>query len=311
MKAIPVGINPKTGKTSYRIVKYEWNDPLALHEAIEIPCGTCVGCRKANAFDWQQRAVAELQGYDRSSFITLTYEDRQLPLNRDGAATLRYEDFQKFMKRLRKKHDGQDLDIRYFACGEYGSKTMRPHFHAIIYGYDFPDRKFVKISKKGSLLYTSDELSELWPYGICNLGDVNAATCGYVAGYIASKIGKYSNARYEDLDIRPPKLFASRRPSLGLRWFEANAEKYLETDVQYLRTENGSFGIGLPKYFKKKLEVWNPELYNQIKDSAAVKSEYVRDAKLAQTDNDYLSMLRSEEVNMFGAVKANKRDLGG
>lgn len=309
LKAIPVGINPKTGKTAYRIVKYEWNDPLEMHEAVEIPCGACVGCRKQNAYDWQQRAVAELQGYDKSSFVTLTYDQEHVPKNADGAGTLRYEDFQKFMKRLRKVQP--DLDIRYFGCGEYGSKKFRPHFHAIVYGYDFPDKQFEKMSSKGSILYTSDELARLWPYGMCDVGDVNAATCGYVAGYIASKIGKYSNSRYKDLGVLPPKLFASRRPSIGLRWFEQNVDKYLETDVQYVKTEHGAFPIGLPRYFKNKLEILNPELYNQIKDSAKLKAEYVHETKLAQTDKDYLDMLESQEVNMLAAVKANKRDLGG
>lgn len=256
LKAYSNGIpNPKTGKPKLVILPYDKiPDDEDPGNWIEIPCGVCEGCRKQQAYDWTQRAVAELVYYDKASFVTLTYDDRHVPLNANGAGTLVYKHFQDFMKRFRKAHEG--LDIRYFACGEYGSNTFRPHFHAVIYGYDFPDRRFLKFSSKDSMLYTSEELSRLWPFGFVTVGDVTPASCGYVAGYIASKIGKYSPLKYQALDLKPPKIFASRRPALGLRWFENNLDKYYQTDVQFVRTDQGSFQIGLPRYFKKSLKFW-------------------------------------------------------
>lgn len=309
LKAYNIGIpNPKTGKPKLVILPYDKiPDSEETGDWFEIPCGVCEGCRKQQAYDWTQRAVAELVYYNCSCFVTLTYDDRHVPLNCNGAGTLVYNHFQKFMKRLRKAHP--HLDLRYFACGEYGSHTMRPHFHAVIYGYDFPDRQFLKFSGKGSMLYTSEELSKLWKDGFVTVGDVTPASCGYVAGYIASKIGKFSRLKYESLDLTPPKIFASKRPALGLRWFEENLDKYYQTDVQFIRTDMGSFKIGLPRYFKKKLEILSPELYAHVKDTNCYKSELIKSSKLLQTDKSYLESLKVQEVNAKAAVHANVRDL--
>jgi hypothetical protein len=48
---------------------------------------------------------------------------------------------------LRKKIS--PLKIRFFHCGEYGDKTRRPHYHALIFGYGFPDKKLFKKQKSG------------------------------------------------------------------------------------------------------------------------------------------------------------------
>ena len=107
--------------------------------------------------------------HEQSCFITLTFNDEELN-KRANPGSLNVRDFQLFMKKLRKKHP--EKKICFFHCGEYGEKNNRPHYHALIYNHDFPDRKLFK-QRKEIKLYTSKELEELWPYGFSTIGDKN------------------------------------------------------------------------------------------------------------------------------------------
>ena len=99
----------------------------------EAPCGQCLGCRLDYAQEWAIRCMHEAEMQDNNSFITLTYDDQNLP--RHGSLDKTH--FQKFMKRMREHLS--PLKIRFYHCGEYGEKYTRPHYHSLIFGYDFPD----------------------------------------------------------------------------------------------------------------------------------------------------------------------------
>ena len=113
----------------------------AERTCLKIPCGQCVGCRLEYSRQWAVRCCHESSLHIYNCFITLTYDPEHLP--DDGSLDIKH--FQKFMKRLRDKL--HPLRIRFFHCGEYGDKTRRPHYHALIFGYSFPDRKILKKSK--------------------------------------------------------------------------------------------------------------------------------------------------------------------
>src|SRR3954449_8205389 len=91
-------------------------------EKFSLPCGQCIGCRLERSRQWAMRCVHENKMHPRSSFVTLTYDDKNIP----PAGSLSKRDFQLFMKRLRKS---QSNPLRFFACGEYGETTHRPHYH--------------------------------------------------------------------------------------------------------------------------------------------------------------------------------------
>ena len=129
--------------------------------SLQLPCGKCLGCRLERSRQWAMRCMHEASLYERNCFITLTYNDAHLPANRN----LEYSDFQKFMKRFRKRFPS--TKIRFYMAGEYGEKFGRPHFHACIFNFDFPDRKYLKTTGSGSKLYTSKLLESLW---LDNLG---------------------------------------------------------------------------------------------------------------------------------------------
>lgn len=174
---------------------------------LSIPCGKCLGCRIRKVIDWSLRCVHESSMYDENCFITLTYDDKNCPL--DGSLNKKH--FQDFMKRLRKYAHPQK--VRFFMCGEYGSELGRPHYHAILFNFDFKDKKKFKYSNK-SVLYTSEKLSELWPYGFSTVGEANYTTAAYCARYSYKKIfGEKADSHYAGRE--PEYCLMSLKPGLG------------------------------------------------------------------------------------------------
>ena len=196
-------LDPKTGK---RGITFNRSQGVADME-LSIPCGKCMGCRIRKSVEWALRCVHETQMYESNCFITLTYDDDHLPA--DGS--LKKKHFQDFMKRLRQKVSPRK--IRYFMCGEYGSELQRPHYHALIFNYDFPDKEPFKYSNN-SVLYTSSQLSELWPFGFVTIGEANYTTASYCARYTLKKIfGDDADAHYNGKT--PEYCQMSLRPGLG------------------------------------------------------------------------------------------------
>ena len=169
--AIPAGINNKSGKRAFRIVGYKdsvLNDPYLPDGVIEIPCGKCIGCRLERSRQWANRCSLELQYHDSAYFATLTYDDDHVPLvygslgeNGDYChMSLRKRDLQLWLKRLRRAFS--DDHIRFFACGEYGDQTLRPHYHAILFGLHLDDLKVKRVDVKGFVYYTSEKFDSTW-----------------------------------------------------------------------------------------------------------------------------------------------------
>lgn len=208
---------------------------------IPVPCGKCVGCRLDNSKQWAVRCVLESLDHDSNSFITLTYDESHCP------SKLVKSHLSGFLKRLRAAHP--EIVIRFFGCGEYGSLNGRPHYHAIIFGYDFPDK--VILSGDGDkALFRSQELEKLWKFGISSVGKVSLESCAYVARYSMKKTKLSHGDEF---------LLMSRRPGLAANWFESHQEMIYLSDHVY-----GAFGkshqAAVPRYFDKLAEKSNIDL---------------------------------------------------
>lgn len=181
-------------------------------EKLDLPCGQCVGCRLERSRQWAVRCMHEASLYDENSFLTLTYNDENIP----PSGSLVKSDFQDFMKRLRKSIAPKK--VRYYHCGEYGETLARPHYHALLFGHDFEDKKF--FSKRGeNSLFVSDTLSKLWPFGFSVVGEVTFQSAAYVARYVMKKVtGEKAVDHYGE---RVPEYTTmSRRPGIGKGWYE-------------------------------------------------------------------------------------------
>lgn len=185
-------VNPVTEKRTVTFNRKNGFEDMEL----SLPCGKCEGCLKKRLDMWALRCMHEARDHENNCFITLTYDDENVPLSLD------HSHFQKFMKRLRKHFKG--VKIRYFMCGEYGGQSLRPHFHALLFGIDFNDKKEHSIT--GNITnFVSPTLERLWPFGFHLIGTLNYGTARYVAKYSLKAVGQ-SGFSYDELGIKPEYL---------------------------------------------------------------------------------------------------------
>lgn len=238
--------------------------------AIKVPCGQCTGCRLAKAREWALRCVHEAQCHEENTFVTLTYRDEDIPEN----MSLVKEDHQKFMKRLRKRYSG--CKMSYYMCGEYGERDERPHYHFLLFGFDFRDKYEwsrsgeYPIYRSPSLDGEGSELPALWPHGFAWIGSVTFESCAYVARYVMKKLnGEMAFDRYVkavdpetgEVDMIEPEYVAmSRRPPIGARWlsrFKGDCRKDYLTHAGQL--------YSIPVYYDRCLELEDPDRMRCVK----------------------------------------------
>lgn len=223
--------------------------PSAKRGRIVVPCGRCIGCRLERARQWTKRCMDEALFHKDNVFVTLTYRDNDLPMG-NMEATLVPRDLELFWKRLRKEYGN---GIRYFACGEYGERTRRPHYHACVFGLDFKD-KVLHSTKNDINLYRSDSLDDIWGYGHCVIGDVTFESAAYVARYIIAKKSGPQAKFYEELGIEPEFVRMSRRPGLGSEWYE----KYHSDIWPHGRMIVNGKASSPPRFYVDRLKKANP-----------------------------------------------------
>ena len=203
---------------------------------VKIPCGQCSGCRLDRSRQWAVRCVHEASMYTDNCFITLTYDNEHL-----ASDSLVPRDYVLFMKRLRKMFGS---GIRFFHCGEYGSINERPHHHAIIFNFDFPDKELWSI-RDGFCLYRSRSLEDLWPYGFSTIGDVTFESAAYVARYVLKKIsGKESTEHYHGRI--PEYVTMSRKPGNAYDWIRKFKNDVYPNDFVVIR---GGIKCRPPRYY--------------------------------------------------------------
>ncbi|QXP44290.1 MAG: replication initiator protein [Arizlama microvirus] len=258
-----------------------------------VPCGQCSGCRSDKAREWAARCIHEASLYRDNCFITLTFDDAHL----HSKGSLVVSDFQKFIKRLRKRFDtdfryvsnGRTFFcpsrrfIRYFHCGEYGSNFNRPHHHACLFNFDFPD-KYLWRDKDGVRLYRSPILECLWPYGFSTIGDVTYESAAYVARYVMKKIGgDMAPGHYNGR--KPEYVTMSRRPGIGKDWFDIFSSDVYPHDFIVVA---GGRKQKPARYYDNLLDKVSHDTYNSIK---GVRERQARD-NIAESSGHRLAARR-------------------
>lgn len=239
-----------------RSISFGLNDRKGDLESLTLPCGKCIGCRTERTRQWTVRLFSEVRCHDRSSFITLTYDDNSLPRTEDSydLPTLRYSDVQGFLKRLRKSHS-----VRFFCAGEYGGVTSRPHYHLILFGVDFHEDRKPTVKRSDNQYYESDFLASLWPHGSADISDATRGSIAYCAGYITDKL-----QRTEEYGTRvPPFCRMSLRPGIGAFFFDR-----FRSDFRHGFAVIEGRKQRLPRYFRERMRKDSPELVEDLEYSA-------------------------------------------
>lgn len=336
LKAFQIGLT-ENGKPKYKICSYQTDHVeqqpngswipthLSMRGAracsvvrsfIEIPCGQCIGCRLQYSRMWADRCMMELQYHKESYFLTLTYDDMHLPRSmyvdpNTGEALTSYtlckRDLQLFFKRLR-KYLGEDVKIRYFACGEYGDSTFRPHYHAIVYGLHLDDLRLYKTTREGWNYYNSDTLTKIWKNGFVVVADVTWETCAYTARYVVKKAKGKDRAFYDLHGLQPEFTVMSRKPGIAKQYFYDHPDIYKYEFIN-IPTDKGGIKFRPPKYFDRLHELAYPDEMKSIKESRKMIAEDAKKLKLSLTNLSYLDMLKVEEDNKLASIKSLERSL--
>lgn len=203
--------------------------PLTLRinkQTQTVPCGKCNFCLQNRRADWSFRLGQELKRSTSAFFLTLTYDDANLPLQ-DGLPTLNKKHCQLFMKRLRKKSSHK---LTYYTVGEYGTNTQRPHYHSILFNLE---PNIVR------------DLSSIWKHGHVMAGTVTPASIHYVTKYVINRMTDYPGRE-------PPFSLISKKPAIGSNYLTPQMVKWHKDALRDYVQVNGKKGR-IPRYLRDRI----------------------------------------------------------
>lgn len=229
-----------------------------------VPCGRCFACHSNRRQSWLFRLSEEKKRHSFSYFITLTYSDENLPVD-NGVPHVSSRDLQLFFKRLRHNVHSH---VSYYAVSEYGSHTLRPHYHAIVFCEDNP-RDF------------RSAIERSWRLGFNYIGDVNEKTIRYVTKYVTLRTRLPECYRYGS----PYAPFVRCSRGLGENWLTPSMSRYLKHKLDYSVIRDGK-RVAIPRYYRDKV-------FNKC-DQAYMKAKFQRD--YYRRESMRLSQLSDEEI---------------
>lgn len=321
------GRNPDTGKLIIKFTPPRGGDNDCGE--LTLPCGQCRGCRLERSRQWAIRCMHEASLHESNCFITLTFSPESLSersQNRYGEWSLDVVDWQLFMKRFKswvryKYGSTAAKKIRFYHCGEYGEMCARcalsifnckcgvdvlpvlgrPHYHACIFGFDFPDKEVFKVVN-GHPLYTSKALQNLWPYGFSTIGSVTFESAAYCARYIMKKInGDLAENHYFRFDtgeiLQPEYTTMSRRPGIARDFID----KYMDDVYPHDFVVVNGKKMRPPRYYDSVLKTERPYTFDDIKYKRALEAE-------KHLDNNTPERLTVRELVMEQAISLLPRN---
>ena len=262
---------------------------------VELPCGKCVFCLQQKVNEWTLRIKHELMFFRTGMFLTLTYNNSSVPRAFTSQpkfvdnqifytdTTLVKAHLQKFFKRLRYYLDKEKRKIKYYACGEYGDKTDRAHYHVILLGmksWSFHDRMLIK---------------KCWSYGHIDFGDASVASGRYVA--------KYCNKVHESYDYKKRYLVQGREAPFKLSSL-GFGKRYVEQEkdniYNNLYIQNNKFQMSIPRTYYR----WLCKMFSDFKDRIKEKTQQFRETHFFNLLKHYSSRLTQIQLeDIFNTIK--------
>lgn len=264
----------------------------ARQAATPFPCGQCLPCRINKSRIWTVRLLLEQSTSEFSYFITVTIDDDNLNMRREVVP----KDLQKFIKRLRKRlSPGR---FRYFAVGEYGDETHRPHYHLAVFS---------------NIPIFLQDIEDTWHQGkIVEIQELNKDLAKYIVGYVVKKMTDPKDDRL--LGRHPEFMRCSKQDGgLGIEGIKRIAEKliaskYYDFDknpiLREFRVGKKDFPIG--KYLTDKLIGMTHRNWDKKEDEYWYYQQDIFDSGMFDAD-DYYEFIRSaEETKRTALEKRNK-----
>ncbi|QXP08338.1 MAG: replication initiator protein [Arizlama microvirus] len=260
-------------------------------DAVNLPCGKCIGCLSKRSNDWMIRCYHEAQVHHTNCFLTLTYNDKNLP--KDGSLVPR--DVKLFLMRLRKRVGR----FRYFLAGEYGAKLGRPHYHIILFGWSPSDLRVHSCNRYGDCLYVSQVISELWTKGFHTVGQVTLKSIQYTAKYVMKRVysnDEHYNGKYPEFNR------VSLKPGLGATWFQKYSASVFPLDRCLL---DKALEYSAPRYYLKLLQKLDESMYNDVMERRKLHAIEMQDVC---SDIDYLKYLEDGHIYKWESAQALRKE---
>lgn len=304
------------------------NDYSKEYSTFQLPCGKCLHCRLERARETATRCYHESQMYQNNSFVTLTYSDEKTN------GRLNYKDFQDFQKRLRNFIFKQTLDkmfpdlsektqkklwsetpkqrrdeiygnikIPILVTGEYGDKTKRPHWHALIFNWRPNDLVYKYTTNRGDTAYSSKILDELWSNGITEIGEITFESAGYCARYAAKKLVHGFDGEH---DFEPISRRSSKN-AIGKKWIEKHWLQTFQNGYVNIKKGDGSvIQSPIPRYYEKWFKQKHPLEYALYITNQKVNA--IRKAlKKEETERKQISLINEKRSGLKGPqISKNK-----
>jgi len=245
---------------------------------IPVPCSKCPPCMKRRTSGWSYRLIKEGERSSSALFVTLTYDTEYVPLTEKGYMNLDKTDVQKFFKRLRKL---SKTKIKYYVCGEYGTKKMRPHYHIILFNAN------------------KEHIIKAWilnnkPLGSIHIGQVNEASIGYTLKYMTKK-GKiplhYNDDRQKEFSLMSKRLGDNYITKKMIKWHKQDLEKRMYVNIP----DNKK--IAMPRYYKDKIynDIEKDRIANYIKELAETETIKLKE----ELGENYEQDIVERHINQF------------
>lgn len=252
-----------------------------LFNGIPAGCGTCIACRARKAKSWGVRLQLEMAQHAESLFVTLTYDVENLP----AEGSLYKKQLSEYLKRVRSRiHHSFGRKLRFFGCGEYGTRTGRAHYHVLLFGVG---------------MWAHRHVAEAWPFGFSHIKPADPGAGMYVAGYVVKKLTAQQREGRE-----PEFLLMSRRPGIGAGAADRLAELGLKHAMVYddygdviSVMKKGPFNLGIAGYVQNRVRKALTGSANVPANKKRAKAEAVYAVQMAAAE-------AGERPNFSHSVKA-------
>lgn len=308
--------------------KQVWQDQW-ITDWLPIPCGQCIGCRLDYSRTWADRCILEAKEHTCNAFLTLTYDNENLPPLKPCVdvetgemfiwPSLVPDDLTKFMKDLRRyyEHHYNHDNIRFYACGEYGDEGGRPHFHILLFNCPIPDKVYWFTNHENEKIYISESISKIWKKGIITVGEVTWNSAAYVARYVMKKqkgdtSGFVKLPGHELVEgIEPEFTRMSRKPGIARKYYDEHKHEFYKTDEIVISVRGTPRTIKPPRYYDKlyDIECIDPFIMQDIKSRRADNAKMSIKDQLNNTDLTQEEYLAVKERNKIAQVERLRRGL--
>lgn len=322
-----INIYKMTKDDFYDYMKNLDNFKFKIHniEYYMLPCRKCVNCQKKRSREWAIRNTLEACDYDdnQKMFITLTYDDHSLnkfKINLNNGKILEIpqlnvRDVQLFLKSLRKRFI--QYKIRFYLCGEYGSKTFRPHYHILLYGLPISaisDLDFL-YSSNGNNYYNSQIFEDLWKKGFVVISNFSNYTAMYTARYCTKKINdnqSITHGHYIDnkdeferflQEFKKEFNTMSRRPGIAYNYYITHKDDIYKNDEFLFHFDDTTLTLKPLKFFDRLYDIENPDHYNFIVQNRKHFSKQYEYFKNIESNLPILEYLKNEEELVYKKLK--------